>query len=170
MPLRLPAEPAAVGAVFADWSRTVTAEAAEARTVVVRSGDRAPIAEGLRRLVHRRDRWRCQWCQWSPFGLHFATTGPRPTMLQLDHIVPWSAGGSDRSDNLRTLCDACNEERSNRRTDVDLATVLPITNVCVPCDRALAERAADQRGDNGIDVYCGWGSHNSWVDSPAYLV
>lgn len=34
--------------------------------------------------------------------------------LEIDHIVPRSAGGSDTQSNLRTLCAACNRNRRNR--------------------------------------------------------
>jgi hypothetical protein len=68
--------------------------------------ERAPIDPIVRRAVFTRDRFRCQWCG--------ADCG-----LQLDHIVPWSAGGSDSPDNLRTLCSKCNTRRSNYAIETD---------------------------------------------------
>lgn len=87
----------------------------------VRSGDREPIPSYVRYGVWHRDCGRCQWC---------GSTHD----LQFDHIVPWSNGGTDRSDNLRLLCAGCNEARSNRRTDV-WTRVLPIAYECRRCMR-----------------------------------
>ena len=42
-------------------------------------------------------------------GLEYQPEGP----LHLDHIVPWSAGGPDTSENLRLLCEPHNLDRSN---------------------------------------------------------
>ena len=75
---------------------------AHERWPVVRSGPRTLIPRDVRVAVYKRDRFRCSFCgeTWN---------------LTLDHIVPWSAGGSDDPSNLRTLCRDCNERRSNYR-------------------------------------------------------
>jgi HNH endonuclease len=91
------------------------------RMPLIRTGERAPIAEPIRRGVWRRDGGCCQWCGYA-------------YDLQIDHIVPWSNGGSDRSDNLRLLCASCNEARSNRRTDI-WSRVLPLAFECRRCVR-----------------------------------
>ena len=52
-------------------------------------------------------------------------------MLVLDHIRPWADGGSDLSDNLRTLCEPCNNGRSNFATDA-YSRVTPI-GMCDRC-------------------------------------
>lgn len=70
---------------------------------IERSGDRAEIPIYVRSAVWHRDRGRCELCGWLP--VH----GP----WHLDHITPWSAGGSDRTDNLRVLCEKHNLQRSN---------------------------------------------------------
>ena len=62
---------------------------------------RAHIPAAVRRAVYERDGSRCLGC---------GTTDD----LTLDHIVPWSHGGSDAEDNLRTLCRSCNSSRGNR--------------------------------------------------------
>jgi 5-methylcytosine-specific restriction endonuclease McrA len=89
-----------------------------------RTEERAPIDPGVRRAVYARDGWRCQWCLRSVNEVQ---------SLQLDHLVPWSAGGSDEPDNLRTLCGDCNEFRSN----FDIDTVVrrpPLASGCSVCD------------------------------------
>jgi hypothetical protein len=63
--------------------------------------DRRHIPMGLRFKVLERDHYRCTACGDSP-----AIT--RGCKLHLDHIVPWSQGGSSVPENLRTLCAACN--------------------------------------------------------------
>ncbi|WP_081675850.1 HNH endonuclease [Butyrivibrio sp. AC2005] len=37
--------------------------------------------------------------------------------LEVDHIIPFSQGGSDDDSNLRVLCEECNGERSDRYVD-----------------------------------------------------
>lgn len=102
------------------------------RMPVVRTGEREPISEGVRRGIWLRDCGECQWCG-------------HPHDLEIDHIIPWSNGGSDRSDNLRLLCTRCNEARSNRRTDV-WTRVLPLTYECRRCMQP--QRCIDDEGDS----------------------
>lgn len=75
------------------------------RAAVIRRGERDPISPTVRHLVYRRDQWTCQRCRRTPFAKD--GSGYESGALHLDHIVPWSAGGSDRTDNLRTLCAPC---------------------------------------------------------------
>lgn len=72
-----------------------------ARHPIVRSGEREPIPALVRLSIYARDGRRCCEC------------GLEHPALELDHIVPWSAGGGDHSSNLRTLCQPCNQRRSN---------------------------------------------------------
>jgi hypothetical protein len=84
--------------------------------------ERAEIPYKDRREVYARDSFRCVWCQ-------------SRNRLTLDHIIPWSAGGSDDIENLRTLCWSCNESRSNFKIPADeLAPRLPLTFCCIDCD------------------------------------
>lgn len=57
-----------------------------------------PQALSIRKrfLVFKRDKYRCRICK---------ATGVE---LEVDHIVPLAAGGSDALDNLQTLCFRCN--------------------------------------------------------------
>jgi hypothetical protein len=60
---------------------------------------REPIPEDVKRLVFRRDGGRCQLC------------GSRE-LLQFDHVIPFSMGGSNEPQNLQLLCAPCNREKS----------------------------------------------------------
>jgi len=99
----------------------------------IRYGQREEIGPGLRRAIWLRDGRCCSWC-----GSH----GP-DGLLELDHIIPWSAGGSDRSDNLRLLCPDCNAERSNYRSDSAIARVIPVAYSCTRCMRREAVERSD---------------------------
>lgn len=93
------------------------------RFPIVRTGERAEIPWDVRRAVYRRDGWRCHYCgsTWTE------------TQLELDHMLPWSAGGSDASHNLRTLCQRCNGDRSNYDDRDRHKRVLPVTWWCIDC-------------------------------------
>lgn len=90
------------------------------RWPLLRTGERPPISPLVRRLVLDRDNYRCTVCSARPRGLH------------LDHVIPWSANGPDTTLNLRALCEAHNEDRSNF-LEAYLPRVLPATTVCDPC-------------------------------------
>ena len=59
------------------------------------------IRPSLRAAVYERDGNAC---------LHCGTT----ERLTLDHIHPWSLGGTDTFDNLQTLCRSCNSKKGAR--------------------------------------------------------
>lgn len=115
---------------FGTWSRALAAFVERANTDGV-SDAQSPIAGshqekapkgravgrnprdvplGLRFKVLRRDRFRCLLCGDSP---------PQNPLcvLHVDHIQPWSLGGTTALENLRTLCSHCNVGRSNRFSD-----------------------------------------------------
>lgn len=81
----------------------------EARAKVQSQGPR-DVPLGLRFKVLRRDSFRCVLCGDNP------PKNPE-CVLNVDHIVPWSKGGSTVVENLRTLCAPCNLGRSNRYSD-----------------------------------------------------
>lgn len=82
--------------------------------------EREPISAHVRRAVMERDRWACRWCD-------------SPDRLQIDHILPVSAGGGSHPINLRVLCASCNGRRGNRQSDRYSASVLPIVASCCSC-------------------------------------
>jgi len=59
---------------------------------------RPRISDTVRVMVFQRDGWVCRVC------------GSRD-LLTLDHIYPWSLGGSDGPENLQTLCQSCNSRK-----------------------------------------------------------
>jgi 5-methylcytosine-specific restriction endonuclease McrA len=97
------------------------------RWPVVRTGEREPISRVVRLLVWRRDEGQCRLCS------------ARSSPTELDHIVPWSAGGSDDSTNLRLLCRDCNQARSNFR----LGEPVPSLPVVMCCDWCLVRMHHD---------------------------
>jgi 5-methylcytosine-specific restriction endonuclease McrA len=59
---------------------------------------REPIPEDVRRAVFRRDEGRCQQCG-------------STELLQFDHVIPFSMGGSNDAANLQLLCSPCNRDK-----------------------------------------------------------
>ena len=92
-------------AIADELARRATAPRCEVKRTK-ETEERAPIDLVTRRGVYARDGWQCQWCA----SKHH---------LELDHIIPWSAGGDDSPGNLRTLCASCNEKRSNFAIETD---------------------------------------------------
>jgi len=65
----------------------------------VRKGRRTrTIGYALRFQVLRRDGFTCQYCGGQPPDVK----------LHIDHLQPWSSGGLNVLENLRTSCEACN--------------------------------------------------------------
>ena len=62
------------------------------------------ISSSVRVDVLRRDNYRCVFCGRTSKSVE----------LQIDHIVPFSKGGSNKIDNLQTLCIDCNLGKSDR--------------------------------------------------------
>lgn len=63
------------------------------------------VPNSLRISVFERDKFKCVYC-----GLG-AKDG---AVLNVDHIIPVSKGGSNESTNLQTLCRACNNGKADR--------------------------------------------------------
>lgn len=102
----------------------------------LRTGPRERIPKLVRQLVFDRDGRRCMSCGMS------LTIGT----AEMDHIIPWSADGSDRSENLRILCHDCNADRSNFRGVLDTwgARRTPVCWGCVSCVSAVDDGYVDE--------------------------
>lgn len=69
--------------------------------------DHAPrrrLSRRLRMRVLERDGFRCVYCG----------AGPRQSLLEVDHVIPRVAGGTDDSWNLVTACQSCNGGKGTR--------------------------------------------------------
>jgi hypothetical protein len=64
------------------------------------------ISEKLRLQVYKRDRYGCMICGRCP-------KSHPGVILHIDHVIPFSRGGDNSLENLRTLCDKCNLGRGN---------------------------------------------------------
>ena len=62
----------------------------------------------LRAIVLMRDGARCQMC---------GAEARNGAQLHVDHILPWSKGGTTTVENLRILCNVCNIGKSNIEVD-----------------------------------------------------
>lgn len=67
--------------------------------------ERAKMSNSLRHDVFKRDNYRCCIC---------GRTARDGVRLEADHIIPVSKGGKTTMDNLQTLCDRCNNGKSNK--------------------------------------------------------
>lgn len=65
---------------------------------------RSRLPARVRFEVLRRDRYRCTYCGRQPRD---------GAILQVDHVVPRSKGGTDNFSNLRTACSLCNGGKSD---------------------------------------------------------
>ena len=72
--------------------------------VIYRKTTKNPVSGPLRHECLKRDMYRCRECG--------ATN--QDIVLEVDHIVPVSQGGSDELDNFQTLCRTCNRAKHNR--------------------------------------------------------
>lgn len=65
---------------------------------------RKGIRPGVRFNVFNRDRFTCQYCGRTPPDV----------VLELEHVVPVAAGGSNKESNLLTACETCNSGKSTK--------------------------------------------------------
>lgn len=137
----------------------------DGRWGVVRLGDRERIEWPLRLAVARRDDFTCRWCH--------RQMGPA---FELDHIIPWSAGGSDHGENLRVLCQSCNQQRSNFEDGTEKRGATPVTWWCVDCwpnpdwwPRSITTSGHDPNISRPsteplVKAFCAYCRHMSWTD------
>lgn len=80
------------------------------------------ISREMRERILKRDNYTCQICGISYAYLdQFAPGLGDYLALNIDHVVPVSAGGSGQSDdNLQVLCWRCNNKKSNTKTNAQV--------------------------------------------------
>lgn len=65
--------------------------------------NREPIQQKMVFCVMHRDGFCCRYCG----------SKPGSELLEIDHLIPVSFGGSDNTENLVTACKRCNRAKSN---------------------------------------------------------
>ena len=60
------------------------------------SNNRKPIRESIKKEISYRQSYKCLGCE-----------DLLPPSFQIDHIIPWSTGGTTTFDNLQVLCKHC---------------------------------------------------------------
>ncbi len=82
---------------------------------------RVALHAAVRAFVHFRDKFACQKCgvksSFPPADYDGRTEIVTDDMvlLVMDHIVPFSKGGTNHPSNFQTLCDPCNARKGARR-------------------------------------------------------
>ena len=99
------------------------------------------VSQALRKPVIERARWRCEYCQTQQIVV---------IEMEIDHIVPASAGGASTLDNLCLSCVSCNAAKSAHQTGTD-----PETGQNVPL--------FNPRRDT-------WADHFAWSDDFSILL
>jgi len=65
----------------------------------------------------------------SPYLNLYGVLNGEDVMMTQDHIIPKSKGGTDRFDNLITMCFICNQNKSNRVYDGKMQTSFDLNKV-----------------------------------------
>jgi 5-methylcytosine-specific restriction endonuclease McrA len=96
------------------------------QTLLVSAAETDATFERLELDGRRAWRGRCLHCN-APLVVF--ETGPQPSTVTLEHIVPRTAGGTDALDNLALACPRCNHGKGARhdrraRTDARSAEVI----------------------------------------------
>ena len=61
--------------------------------------------------IYKRDKYQCQYCGYSPRICNDFRA------LHIDHLKPWTSGGSNKMDNLVVSCEKCNIHASDKWFD-----------------------------------------------------
>ncbi len=80
---------------------------------------RNKIPESIQQQVRERANYLCEFCH--------ANEKWQYVRFTVDHVMPFSLGGSDRFDNLTLACFHCNRRKTNRLTAVDPESQTEVT-------------------------------------------
>ena len=72
---------------------------------------RNKILESIQQQVRERANYLCEFCH--------ANEQWQYVRFTVDHVMPFSLGGSDKFDNLTLACFHCNRRKTNRLTAID---------------------------------------------------
>lgn len=86
--------------------------------------------KGLREAIFDRDERKCRRCG-------------SDEELTLDHIVPRARGGSNRRENLQTLCFVCNNKKAGK---------LPTAKELFSTDEPLVRAIRGEHGRAGAEI------------------
>lgn len=75
---------------------------------------RNKIPEHIQQQVRARASYLCEFCH--------ANERWQYVKFTIDHVIPFSLGGSDRLENLTLACFHCNRRKTNRLTGIDPAS------------------------------------------------
>ena len=101
----------------------------------------ARVSSRLRREVAKRARYLCEYCQ---------TQRRIVVSMQIDHIIPQSAGGATQFDNLCLACSGCNGYKLDYQFGFD-----PLTGIDAPLFHPRQQH---------------WDDHFRWSDDSLRLI
>jgi len=108
-----------------EWHDTQEAEAKLTAVKMQSQGRQRTVGTEQRYRILMRDNYTCQKCGRYGPGARDKDGHPLPepedgyAVLEVDHMIPFSLGGSDDDSNLQTLCEKCNRGKSNKYIDAE---------------------------------------------------
>lgn len=103
---------------------------------ITKREERKIMNDDIRYNVLKRDNFTCQKC---------GASNKDGAKLEVDHIIPVAKGGKTIMSNLQTLCDRCNNGKSDKVAD-DFKNI----NFCPKCGGTLVKR----NGKYGLFIGC----------------
>jgi 5-methylcytosine-specific restriction endonuclease McrA len=105
------------------------------------AGQRALMTSKLRNSIKKRDNHTCRYCSVS-------LAAEPHLLLEVDHVIPVSKGGSSTPDNLQTLCWRCNRTKSNKVASASPVPAGPATKaqpLAQPAQRRVADVSVSEQ-------------------------
>lgn len=109
------------------------------------------ISKRLRYEILRRDQYTCRFC---------GASAPH-VQLEIDHVIPRSAGGADAAGNLQVLCEDCNAGKS---------ATMPERWLVTETKRAAGDRRREQPEDDYSEMYAYMAAYAELEDLPSERV
>jgi 5-methylcytosine-specific restriction endonuclease McrA len=102
--------------------RVLVVPTANGRALGYRPGWKVKWWQAIRQYVLKRDLCTCQHCgytpAWMPVDLtkhHYVDYRAQTLqVIEIDHIIPLSKGGTHEPDNLQVLCNRCNASKATK--------------------------------------------------------